>query len=96
MQLYIAGISKPWINLTSGQSLLSLRQAVGSKEASYFTLLLNSPALADMKFILLHEAKNDDGIKAFFVDVWELYVKVCLDFAGSSVLFANGVPPRQL
>ena len=29
-----------------------------------------------MKFILLHEAKNDDGIKSFFVDVWELYVKV--------------------
>jgi hypothetical protein len=29
-----------------------------------------------MKFILLHEAKNDDGIKAFFNDVWELYVKV--------------------
>ena len=29
-----------------------------------------------MKFVLLHEARNDDGIKAFFVDVWELYVKV--------------------
>jgi Sedlin, N-terminal conserved region len=30
----------------------------------------------DMKFILLHETKNDDGIKSFFNDVWELYVKV--------------------
>jgi hypothetical protein len=29
-----------------------------------------------MKFVLLHEAKNDDGIKSFFNDVWELYVKV--------------------
>jgi hypothetical protein len=29
-----------------------------------------------MKFILLHEAKNDDGIRSFFNDVWELYVKV--------------------
>jgi trafficking protein particle complex subunit 2 len=29
-----------------------------------------------MKFILLHETKNDDGIKSFFSDVWELYVKV--------------------
>jgi trafficking protein particle complex subunit 2 len=32
-----------------------------------------------MKFLLLHEAKNDDGIKAFFYEVWELYVKVRID-----------------
>ena len=31
-----------------------------------------------MKFVLLHEAKNDEGIRAFFMDVWELYVKVCV------------------
>lgn len=30
----------------------------------------------DVKFILLHEVKNDDGIKAFFNDVWECYIKV--------------------
>lgn len=30
----------------------------------------------DMKFVLLHEAKNDDGIKSFFYDIWELYLKV--------------------
>ncbi len=30
----------------------------------------------DTKFVLLHEGKNDDGIKSFFMDVWELYVKV--------------------
>jgi len=29
-----------------------------------------------MKFIILHETKNDDGIKVFFNDLWELYVKV--------------------
>lgn len=29
-----------------------------------------------MKFVLLHEARNDDGIRSFFMDVWELYVKV--------------------
>jgi len=32
----------------------------------------------DMKFILLHEARNDEGIRAFFTDVWELYTKVSL------------------
>lgn len=31
-----------------------------------------------MKFVLLHEAKNEEGIRAFFMDVWELYVKVSL------------------
>lgn len=29
-----------------------------------------------MKFIILHETKNDDGIKVFFTDLWELYLKV--------------------
>ncbi|KAA1466156.1 Sedlin [Dentipellis sp. KUC8613] len=29
----------------------------------------------NMKFVLLHESKNDEGIRAFFMDVWELYVK---------------------
>ena len=39
--------------------------------------LIRDPALfPDTKFVLLHEAKNDDGIKSFFMDVWELYVKV--------------------
>lgn len=29
-----------------------------------------------VKFVLLHDVKNDDGIRAFFVDLWEAYVKV--------------------
>jgi len=29
-----------------------------------------------MKFVLLHEGKNDDGIRVFLMEVWELYVKV--------------------
>lgn len=33
----------------------------------------------NMKFILLHESKNDDGIRAFFYEVWELYVKTMLN-----------------
>ncbi|KAI8458218.1 Sedlin [Phakopsora pachyrhizi] len=28
-----------------------------------------------MKFILLHEIKNDEGIKSFFFEAWELFVK---------------------
>ncbi|KAI0699427.1 Sedlin [Cytidiella melzeri] len=33
----------------------------------------------NMKFVLLHEVRNDEGIKSFFMDVWELYVKTMLN-----------------
>lgn len=33
----------------------------------------------NMKFLLLHETRNDDGIRSFFTDVWELYVKTMLN-----------------
>jgi len=29
--------------------------------------------------MLLHETRNDDGIRAFFTDVWECYVKTILN-----------------
>ncbi|TFK76118.1 transport protein particle complex subunit [Pluteus cervinus] len=33
----------------------------------------------NVKFILLHETKNDEGIKSFFSEVWEGYVKTMLN-----------------
>jgi len=33
----------------------------------------------NMKFVLLHEAKNEEGIRAFFTEVWELYVKTAMN-----------------
>ncbi|KAH9978050.1 transport protein particle complex subunit [Lactifluus volemus] len=33
----------------------------------------------NMKFILLHEGKNDEGIRGFFTEVWELYVKTMMN-----------------
>lgn len=40
---------------------------------------------ADMKFLLLHESKNDEGIRTFFMDVWELYVKVSTLFVRRTI-----------
>ena len=31
---------------------------------------------AQMKFLLLHDGKSEDAIKAFFKDVYEVYLKV--------------------
>ncbi|KDQ64809.1 hypothetical protein JAAARDRAFT_28446 [Jaapia argillacea MUCL 33604] len=33
----------------------------------------------NFKFLLLHESKNDEGIRSFFNEVWELYVKTTLN-----------------
>ncbi|KAG8897102.1 hypothetical protein FRB99_008456 [Tulasnella sp. 403] len=33
----------------------------------------------NMKFVLLHESKNDEGIKSFFTDVWESYLKALMN-----------------
>ncbi|KAI0786345.1 Sedlin [Abortiporus biennis] len=33
----------------------------------------------NMKFVLLHETRNDEGIKSFFNDIWELYVKTMMN-----------------
>ncbi|TFK27083.1 transport protein particle complex subunit [Coprinopsis marcescibilis] len=34
---------------------------------------------SNTKFLLLHDGKNDDGIRSFFMEVWELYVKTALN-----------------
>ena len=35
--------------------------------------------MIDIKLMLLHETRNDDGIRAFFNDVWECYVKALMN-----------------
>ncbi|KAG5646407.1 hypothetical protein DXG03_003457 [Asterophora parasitica] len=43
----------------------------------------------NMKFVLLHEGKNDDGIRQFFMEVWELYVKVSALCTSGTLLMAQ-------
>jgi len=46
----------------------------------------------NMKFILLHDGKNDDGVKTFFTDVWELYVKTMMNpFHSAHTWIRSGV-----
>ena len=52
-------------------SRLGVSEIRGNEENEYCT-----DDNKDMKFVLLHEGKNDEGIRAFFAEVWELYVKV--------------------
>lgn len=35
------------------------------------------PLRVDVRFMLLHDSKNDDGIKHFFTECHELFIKVC-------------------
>lgn len=67
--------------MTLGRRVLDGSSSADSNGSNYVAALNHFPhaftyALTTVKLILLHDTKNDDGIRLFFGDVWELYVKV--------------------
>lgn len=57
----------------------------------YYDLTVSAYATSSLvKFLLLHDSKNDDGIRSFFHDIHEYYIKVSEPSVSLSVVF---VPP---
>ena len=56
--------------------LLYVKKRRVSKQCAQLHILW----IIGVKIILLHELKNDEGIKLFLQDTWESYVKVCILF----------------
>jgi hypothetical protein len=56
------------------------RLLLGHPRRSAFSLLpFTSNPCAGIKLILLHDLKQDDGIRIFFHETWEAYVKHLLN-----------------
>ncbi|KAG5249795.1 trafficking protein particle complex [Salix suchowensis] len=47
--------------------------------AGHILFICDFICYSNKKFMLLHDSRNDDGIKSFFQEVHELYIKILLN-----------------
>eukprot|EP01099_Mayorella_cantabrigiensis_P003094 TRINITY_DN2415_c0_g2_i1.p1 TRINITY_DN2415_c0_g2~~TRINITY_DN2415_c0_g2_i1.p1 ORF type:complete len:147 (+),score=37.19 TRINITY_DN2415_c0_g2_i1:31-441(+) len=68
-------------------SLDVIEEIVWKNNSTYLKVVdkYNEPLISALvtaghtKFLLLHDNKNEDGIKSFFYEVYELYVKILMN-----------------
>ncbi|KAE8211015.1 hypothetical protein CF327_g5188 [Tilletia walkeri] len=61
------------VQFTNGAMYLKAVDRINEWTTSVFLLPTN------VRFLILHEHKHDDGIRNFFLDVWENYVKISMN-----------------
>ncbi|KAK0522229.1 TRAPP subunit [Tilletia horrida] len=61
------------VQFTNGAMYLKAVDRINEWTTSVFLLPTN------VKFLILHEHKHDDGIRNFFLDVWENFVKISMN-----------------
>ncbi|CAD6892594.1 unnamed protein product [Tilletia controversa] len=61
------------VQFTNGAMYLKAIDRINEWTTSVFLLPTN------VKFLILHEHKHDDGIRNFFLDVWENYIKISIN-----------------
>lgn len=70
------------------------RAALFARLASCKTANISIFFNPDIKLLILHEHRHDDGIRNFFLDVWELLVKVST-LSPSSLHLSPALPSRD-
>ena len=76
----------------SGSACLScnsLHSLIHNQSSTHFTVQVSAyVTAAHIKFLLLHDGRNEEAIKGFFRDVYEAYLRVRAACSGSFLCLA--------